>query len=106
MAHPSKASFDVAGMAAVFTVLLRVAFKAITAVSAGYDDRRFLGQLLPVPVPPAGTALVGAEPLWFAVFWLGNVLPALSTKTERCTICLLWQRLDAVTLAKRFDGVL
>ncbi|MDD3880666.1 MAG: hypothetical protein PHI27_00210 [Eubacteriales bacterium] len=93
-------------MAAVFTALLRIAFKAIAAVSTGRDDRRFLGQLLPVPVPPVRTAFVGTEPLWLAVFLPGKGLSALSTVTELCTVCLLWQRLDALALAEGFDGVL
>jgi len=106
MAHPSKASLDVAGMAAIFAMLLRIALKAITAMYAGYDHCRFLGQLLLVPVPPLGTALVGAEPLLLTVFLLGNRLSTLCAKIEICAICLLWYRLDALALAKGLDGVL
>jgi hypothetical protein len=82
MAHTSKANTDIAGMAAVFSLLLRIALKAIATVSAGRDNRRFMRQLLSVLIPPAGTALVGTEPLLLAVFLLDYGLTALSAETE------------------------
>jgi hypothetical protein len=105
MSHTSKASLDVTGMAAVFALLLRIAFKAIPAVCAGRDNSRFTRQFLPVPVPPLGSALVRTESLLLPVFRLGNGLTALCTKTELRNKPELRLRFHTLSLTKRLDGI-
>ena len=60
-----EACDDIAVPAAVFTILVSIAFKLLSAMGAYEGEIGFLLNLLPVAVPPCHTAFVGAEVLRF-----------------------------------------
>ena len=60
-----EACDDITVPAAVFTLLISIAFKLLSAMGAYEGVIGFLLNLLPVAVPPCHTALIGAEVFYF-----------------------------------------
>ena len=63
--------------AAVFTILVSIAFKLLSTMGAYKGVIGLLLNLLPVAVPPCHTALVGAEVFYFPTDWLHHDLTAV-----------------------------
>ena len=60
--------------AAIFTILVSIAFKVLSAMGAYEGVIGLLLNLLPVAVPPCHTALVGAEMLYLPCYRLNHDL--------------------------------
>ena len=60
--------------AAVFTILVSIAFELLSAMGAYEGVIGLLLNLLPVAVPPCHAALVGAEMFYLPADWLNHDL--------------------------------
>ena len=75
-----EACDDVTVPAAVFTILVSIAFKLLSTMGADEGVIGFLLNLLPVAVPPCHTALVGAEMFYLPAYWLNHDLTTVSAR--------------------------
>jgi hypothetical protein len=66
--------------AAVFTILVSIAFELLSTMGTYEGVICFLLNLLPVAVPPCHTALVGAEVFYFPTDRLHHDLAAVSAR--------------------------
>ena len=75
-----EACDDIAVPAAVFTILVSIAFELLSAMGTHEGVIGFLLNLLPVVVPPCHAALIGAEVLYFPSYRLHHDLSAVPAR--------------------------